>query len=362
MIFFFNFRIEDIDNTTQLVSLYCKKTKKSLVQKVPWDQLRPIFTSDMHEVSALEDEEITPLNSTVDSVNDIILLNDKKAATEDTETIFLKEVPAKKRNPGKLEITKKVTQSTHLENSLSNIEKEGFWLTDEHIDHAQHFLADQFKSIDGFQAACVFEPESCNNIGTPNAKFVQIINVNNSHWVTLSNIECTETNELMVYDSLYSHFPAACEEKLYKQIACMLMTGSSNIILKWVNIQKQNNVSDCGLFAIATATALCEGKSPNKYIWKVNNMRSHLANCFRVGNMSMFPFSSETRRCTDNLNKIMSIPVYCYCRQPRTKREMIYCKECLQWFHTECCDAPITNSTVDTLFECMNCKNVVHGD
>ena len=145
--FFFNFRIEDIDNTTQLVSLYCKKTKKSLVQKVPWDQLRPIFTSDMHDVSALEDEEITPLNSTVDSVNDIILLNDKKAATEDTETIFLKEVPAKKRNPGKLQITKRVTPSTHLENSLSNIEKEGFWLTDEHIDHAQHFLADQFKSI-----------------------------------------------------------------------------------------------------------------------------------------------------------------------------------------------------------------------
>lgn len=321
--------------------------------KVPWDQLKPILTSDLHEETKTYNIAPTPIDISVVSTDTI----GKEASNVDSEISFVKKVSPKKRNPGTLQISKKVIPTRNLEKLSANIQRRGYWLADEHVDHSQYLLASQHGSMDGFQAACIFEPDDCQHIGTPNGKYVQIMNINNSHWVTISNVESTESNQLLVYDSLYNRFPAACEKKLYRQIACMLMTDQPTFILKWVDVQKQNNGSDCGLFAIAAATALCEGKSPQRYHWKIEEMRGHLADCIQIGQLSIFPFSSKTRRCNMDLNPMADIRVYCYCRQPRSEKKMIACGDCLQWFHRECCGVSTTNLTMDTDFVCIKCKN-----
>ena len=54
---------------------------------------------------------------------------------------------------------------------------------------------------------------------------------------------------------------------------------------------------DCGLFAIAFATALALGKHPGQYLFDQGKMRRHLWNCFRKKRIEMFPFT-KLRRAT----------------------------------------------------------------
>ena len=57
--------------------------------------------------------------------------------------------------------------------------------------------------------------------------------------------------------------------------------------------QKQKGNVDCGLFAIATTTALAFGKNPSKLQFIQEAMRLHLISSFTQKLMSMFPCKSK---------------------------------------------------------------------
>ena len=77
--------------------------------------------------------------------------------------------------------------------------------------------------------------------------------------MTISTIGAKHT-EVFVYDSLYS----TASKELQQQVAALLHTNEKFITLKYVKVSRQKNGSDCGVYAIAFATALCHGKSPAK--------------------------------------------------------------------------------------------------
>jgi len=54
--------------------------------------------------------------------------------------------------------------------------------------------------------------------------------------------------------------------------------------------QKQNGSKDCGLFAIAFATAISFGQFPLKKSLQQESMRAHLAACFQYENITLFPY------------------------------------------------------------------------
>ena len=64
--------------------------------------------------------------------------------------------------------------------------------------------------------------------------------------------------EIHVYDSMY----ATVVTYTKKQIASIVSSSEKEIKLKMMNVQKQNGGCDCGLFAIAFATALANGIQP----------------------------------------------------------------------------------------------------
>ena len=51
----------------------------------------------------------------------------------------------------------------------------------------------------------------------------------------------------------------------------------------------QNGSSDCGLFALATATALANGEEPGSCIFDQKQMRPHLIKCLEAGKAEGFP-------------------------------------------------------------------------
>ena len=56
-----------------------------------------------------------------------------------------------------------------------------------------------------------------------------------------------------------------------------------------IDMQCQNGISDCAVFAIAVITSLLLGEDPSKVTYKQDKMREHLIKCFTAGELSSFP-------------------------------------------------------------------------
>ena len=91
---------------------------------------------------------------------------------------------------------------------------DGSWLNDGHIDYAQALLSCQCLQIDGFQSACVFEPDGCQQVGKPEEHFVQILNLS----ATVSNINCLK-DTVAVYDSMTNSPPKAGKKQTIKTVS-----------------------------------------------------------------------------------------------------------------------------------------------
>ena len=80
------------------------------------------------------------------------------------------------------------------------------------------------------------------------------------------------TGEVNVFDSL----PPAPTTDLLNQIVAILCTPKDTIQVRYIDVQMQEGYSDCGLFAIAFATALANGKQPGGCFFDQATMRGHL--------------------------------------------------------------------------------------
>ena len=208
------------------------------------------------------------------------------------------------------------------------------WLNDRIINAAQIMLKSQCDNkLSGWQNV-LFEQRATSfkiiDEGTP---FVQIILVGKSHWVTVSNVWC-DTSTLKVYDSMYSDISSATIEQICSFWRCS--TRSATFCL--MNVQKQLNCSDCGVFAIAYATELVHSTDPLLAHRNVDLMRTHLKDGFIKGNLDCFPQTRQRRVPASNLyRKIVTVELYCHCKQPNNRsKPMIRCDSCKMWFHKKC--------------------------
>ena len=63
------------------------------------------------------------------------------------------------------------------------------------------------------------------------------------------------------------------------QIEVLLTTEEPSIKLNFMDVQMQSGGYDCGLFAIAFATALVLGEKPGGFLFDQQKMRAHLIKC-----------------------------------------------------------------------------------
>ena len=123
---------------------------------------------------------------------------------------------------------------------------------------------------------------------------------------------------------------------LQEQVASILSASCSVIILDFINVPLQSGSSDCGLYAIANATALVMGQNPASYQYDQKQMRSHLFQCLENQNITLFPVMRARRNKGNVIKAAQVVPVYCSCRMPETG-EMIVCTKCNEWYHMQCC-------------------------
>ena len=99
---------------------------------------------------------------------------------------------------------------------------------------------------------------------------------------TISNKEVN--GKVLVYDSIFKNV-----DKETRKIICNIFQVLPVSNIKVVKAQKQMGTKDCGLFAIAYATALALGQNPSKLTFYQESMRSHFVACLEQEKLTLFP-------------------------------------------------------------------------
>ena len=148
------------------------------------------------------------------------------------------------------------------------------WLFDEHIKSCSTLLKKAHPFQSGLHDTITLAKKPLQCISP--TEFVQIVHVNQSHWVCLSNINCPP-GVVDVYDSIPNY--SANSKVLHKQAAAISQCMEKQLEIHFVDVQAQEAGNDCGLFAIAFATALYDGIDPHGLSLDQDGMRQHLAVC-----------------------------------------------------------------------------------
>jgi hypothetical protein len=89
------------------------------------------------------------------------------------------------------------------------------------------------------------------------------------------------------YDSAYQSLSDDTEEILLQ----LFRPSRFNLFMLEIEIMKtpkQIGTTDCGLYAIAMATALANGLDPCELIFREEEMRPHLVDCLQTQKMRLF--------------------------------------------------------------------------
>ena len=148
----------------------------------------------------------------------------------------------------------------------------------------------------------------------------QVLHSGGNHWVTISSINC-KPGHINIDNSLPSGTTCMGTKR---QIAAIVHTARSEVVLNLCEVQTQWGSSDCGLFAVAFATT-------NK-----DALRSHLISCLEA---QPFPRQIRQRKRRNPIQEQEIVPVFCFCCLPESGK-MVCCEQCNKWYHRECVHLP----------------------
>ena len=151
----------------------------------------------------------------------------------------------------------------------------------------QNALHKKFPFIEGLYSTTIgtvgqFKPVT--------SEFVQVLHDGIFHWVCVSNVGCRNSNTVKLYDSLYAKVAKHTQDQISNLLNCH---DRDNIFIEVQPVQQQTNDVNCGVYALAFATALCFGKDPCEILLNRRTARKHLWWCLENENLAMFPQSPE---------------------------------------------------------------------
>lgn len=229
-----------------------------------------------------------------------------------------------------------------LSHSDESVIKKKAMLTDSVIHYFQKMMMKQSPFAIGFQDPLLGQNLSFNCIhGDP---FVQIIHDGGLHWVTISTNGC-KYGEINYYDSLFHH---RIKKHVKKQISCLMRCSRESITVNVIPVQQQSNGVDCGIFSIAYASAILNGRNPSIITFDRSKFRSHLQECYVKSCLTDFPEAPSKNQVKFNVHKTISFDIFCTCRMPyfegdvtnNPQKRMVQCEKCLDWFHQDCENIP----------------------
>jgi len=158
-------------------------------------------------------------------------------------------------------------------------------LSDDHINVASQDLATRYQHLGGFLDPVFFLSSAAFvNHCVLNDAYI-LISHTKSHWVTVTSI----TFDSLLYDPCsWFLYDSLHNDSYYYLAQQMLLRLNSSCKLKRLACQTQHGFDDCGLFSIANAITLCEGRDPSSIFYNQSFMRAHYDKCILNKEFSRF--------------------------------------------------------------------------
>ena len=189
---------------------------------------------------------------------------------------------------------------------------------------AQSLLREQTKEkLCGWQSTQNIKRGSMFKPIPQHLPFVQLLHVSGCHWITVSNYRVHDKGMFLdcirIYDSAS---PTGVTMQLKKAICSFFRCTSDILNFEIMNVMKQQNLYDCGIYALAFATESANDKEPTLCHWDSQKMRKQLEICFERGVMMRFPtivVPGRKPQLGASVCKICTEKIYCTCRQPNKR-------------------------------------------
>ncbi|XP_078700653.1 uncharacterized protein LOC144927209 [Branchiostoma floridae x Branchiostoma belcheri] len=235
----------------------------------------------------------------------------------------------------------------------------GQWLTDKHINCAQHLLKEEFPLLDGLQDTVVLASGKDLSTCVPvpaTAESIQLHHIGD-HWV----VSCTKEGQtgVTVYDSMYTTVGISLRSQLVRLYKNHASVDEGILPVTVICAQRQVGSGDCGLFAVGNAVALAEGQCPTDIVFEQTKMREHLDKSLAAKSLPMFPVITTFQRSKYFEKSTYQLCVFCTCLQYRQDAPMIQCDQCANWFHYRCVNISARDVAVlvaEQKYSCPACK------
>ena len=241
------------------------------------------------------------------------------------------------------------------------------WLNDAIIHAAQCLLKEHTSGkISGWQSPQYATREKGFCQIPLRILFIQLLHVNNNHWVVISNIdlrnpEYGHCHSVQCYDS---GLALRVGSQTKRSICSLLKCPAKEITIELMNVEGQVNLFDCGVYALACATELAFEGDPVQCSWVTSSraMRDHLISCFEQGSIIQFPKKNRRVGLGRHVRKFVREPLFCDCRMPWDRQSkqspMIQCGTCKKWFHFLCMGLDGDTDYSELKWLCKLCDNI----
>ena len=225
-------------------------------------------------------------------------------------------------------------------------------LNDKHIHAAQKLLKNQFPYLDG-----LMDPVLVSTLNIPSPPTQEAVQLHNipGHWL----MSCSLGGSLTVYDSLNTTITSHVRKQL-AHVYRPLATGPDDLIEVTIKrCQKQIGAHDCGLFAIANATALANGVDPATLKFQQAKMRKHLKLCLENKKLTMFPHRESDPTSHTKRRRKDTVSLHCFCHRYHPGSKTFKCSNCHNIFHLMCTYPRLNGrkrlSEITSKLQCSRC-------
>lgn len=156
------------------------------------------------------------------------------------------------------------------------------WLNDQLMDAAQKLICEEIGTPFTFQSVLNSQKRDREPFRNVYEEHIQLLHDGSNHWI----LSFCSNGRVQVCDSLYSTLTRSSRKSirsLYKNYF------SGTEVISFLPVQRQPDSFNCGLFAIAFAAELLDGKSPSDATFSVDKMRNHFLKCLEKQKLSPFP-------------------------------------------------------------------------
>ena len=189
------------------------------------------------------------------------------------------------------------------------------WICDRIVNAASQIIKHQYQANGLQDCLLVTHPKQFKQV---TGEWYQIINtspISGSHWVLLStkgiNNEAAMIPVVHLYDSLWTkNVPQSILKSM--QVILYAPEAMEKLEIRHMKCDKQANLDDCGIHAIANLVLLVNNIDPTQIRYSdTRTMRAHLAQCLETKYFTPFPYDrvSEIKNSSSfHENSILKIP------------------------------------------------------